>query len=138
MNPTDMTGAYVTQRRVEMQARADDYRRTTSGRTSQQPRSTAVNDWLTRGRQFATVEIRPIGVGDESLIRDGFAKLSAQSRSSRFVYAKAVLTENELHYLTHVDHHDHEALVAVRRTNGAGLGVARYVRDNDNPTSAEV
>src|SRR5436305_10963792 len=85
MNPTDMTGTYVTQRRVEMQARADDYRRTTSDRASHQPRSTAVSDWLARVRQFATVEIRPIGVGDESLIRDGFAKLSAQSRRSRFL-----------------------------------------------------
>src|ERR1019366_398783 len=36
--------------------------------------------------------------------------------------------EPDLDYLTCVDHHDHEALVAVDAETGEGVGVARYVR----------
>lgn len=45
------------------------------------------------------------------------------------------LSDAQLSYLTEVDHHDHEALVAVSDA-GEGLGVARFVRLED-PTAAE-
>ena len=38
------------------------------------------------------------------------------------------MSERDLDYLTHVDHQDHEALVAVEEPTGEGVGVARYVR----------
>ena len=38
------------------------------------------------------------------------------------------LRERDLDYLTQVDHHDHEALVAVDEATGEGVGVARFVR----------
>jgi len=46
-----------------------------------------------------------------------------------FLATKSHLTEAELHYLTDIDHHDHEALAALDRPGGQGLGVARYIRD---------
>jgi GNAT superfamily N-acetyltransferase len=137
MNPTDMTGSYVAHRRGELLTHAEEHRRASHGRDREQS-NTAVATWVRRMRQLALVQIRPIADEDKALIRDGFAALSAQSRRSRFLYAKSVLSDKELHYLTHVDHLNHEALVAVRRTDGVGLGVARYVRDADNPTSAEL
>ncbi len=41
-------------------------------------------------------------------------------------------------YLTEIDHHDHEALVAVDEATGEGVGVARYVRDPQRGDVAEV
>ena len=43
----------------------------------------------------------------------GFHRLSPESRQSRFLTGKPSLTPAEVHYFTEVDHHDHEALVAV-------------------------
>jgi predicted GNAT family acetyltransferase len=43
----------------------------------------------------------------------------------------------ELRYFTEVDHHDHEALVAIQ-PDGDGVGVARYVRGEEDSTVAEV
>jgi GNAT superfamily N-acetyltransferase len=37
-----------------------------------------------------------------------------------------------------VDHHDHEALVAVDPDTSEGVGVARYLRSNDDPRVAEM
>jgi GNAT superfamily N-acetyltransferase len=43
-----------------------------------------------------------------------------------------------LRYLTEIDHHDHEAIVALDERGDAGIGVARYVRDPMRPECAEV
>jgi hypothetical protein len=44
----------------------------------------------------------------------------------------------ELGYFTDVDHHDHEALGALDHADGRGVGIARYVRDADDPQAAEI
>ncbi len=44
----------------------------------------------------------------------------------------------QLDYLVDVDHHDHEAIVAVDPISGEGLAVARYIRSNENAEVAEV
>ena len=49
----------------------------------------------------------------------------------------ARLSASELRYLTEIDHHDHEALVAVDGETGDGVGVARYVRSAEDGESAE-
>jgi RimJ/RimL family protein N-acetyltransferase len=48
----------------------------------------------------------------------------------------AELSESQLTYLTEVDHHDHEALVAFTE-DGELVGVARFVRVADEPDAAE-
>jgi RimJ/RimL family protein N-acetyltransferase len=56
----------------------------------------------------------------------------------RFLARKDQLSAAELRYLTDVDHHDHEALGAVDQADGRGVGVARYVRDAEDPHAAEI
>ena len=46
------------------------------------------------------------------------------------------LTDAQLDYLTDVDHHDHEALIALTE-DGTLVGVARFVRLSDDPAAAE-
>jgi len=84
------------------------------------------------------VSIRPVEPGDATLISEGFDRLSAESRRLRFLGPKTSLSSSELRYFTDIDHHDHEALLAVSRFSGRGLGVARFIRLADDPTSADV
>ena len=37
-----------------------------------------------------------------------------------------------------MDHHDHEALGALSPADGRGVGIARYIRDPDDPRAAEI
>ncbi len=88
--------------------------------------------------ESATVEIRPIAPEDKQALEDGFARFSDQSRYMRFLAPHGRLTPAELRYFTEVDHHDHEALVALDPVTGTGVGVARYVRAADDPAVAEI
>jgi len=56
----------------------------------------------------------------------------------RFLGVKKHLSAAELRYFTDVDHHDHEALGALDRAGGHGVGIARYIRDADDPQAAEI
>jgi nucleotide-binding universal stress UspA family protein len=76
----------------------------------------------------ARVRIRPIAPEDRDALAAGFERLSPESRYRRFFAPVARLRERELDYLTVVDHHDHEALVAVDEATGEGIAVARFVR----------
>ena len=88
-------------------------------------------------RDGSAVGIRQLTGADAELLADGFTRLSATSRWSRFLTAKTHLSPAELSYLTAIDHQNHEALVAVS-LDGYGLGVARYVRSTEDPRVAEV
>jgi GNAT superfamily N-acetyltransferase len=68
----------------------------------------------------------------------GFDRLSDESRYRRFLAPMPELTEPMVDYLTEVDHHDHEAIVALDERTGEGIGVARYVRTPERPLAAEV
>ena len=81
--------------------------------------------------------IRPIRPEDKPLIADGFERLSARSRYRRFFRPLDRLTGRDLAYLTEIDHHDHEALVALDPATGQLIGVARYVQSGE-PDYAEV
>jgi len=97
----------------------------------------AVSGEVTVLRDGSRVAIRQVRSTDAALLADGFARLSPQSRQQRFLGVKNHLTVAELRYLTNVDHHDHEALGALSR-DGRGVGVARFIRDTENPDSAEI
>jgi RimJ/RimL family protein N-acetyltransferase len=111
--------AHARQRRQYQQAQA------ASGKPERRPTNPAIL-------------IRPIDVGDEALVTDGFTRLSARSRWLRFLGSKTSLSPAELHDLTHVNHADNEALVAVSEEDGRGIGLARYVRDKGDPHTAEI
>jgi RimJ/RimL family protein N-acetyltransferase len=89
-------------------------------------------------RDGAAVLIRPVRSTDAPLLADGFSRLSERSRRLRFLGRKTTLTEADLRYFTDVDHHDHEALGALDHVRGGGVGIARYVRDRENPAAAEI
>ena len=76
----------------------------------------------------ARIQIRPIGPADREALASGFSRLGLESRQMRFFGPVARLTEDQLTYLTDVDHHDHEALVAFDQATRDGVGVARFVR----------
>jgi GNAT superfamily N-acetyltransferase len=65
-------------------------------------------------------------------------RLSPESRYRRFFAPTDELGERELRYLTEVDHHDHEALVALEPATRHGIGVARFVRSRDDREVAEL
>ena len=89
-------------------------------------------------RDGSKVLIRPVRGADAPLLADGFARLSARSRQMRFLTPKTTLSAAELRYFTEVDHHDHEALGALSPADGRGVGIARYIRDHDDPQAAEI
>ena len=91
-----------------------------------------------RLRDGSAVLIRPVRPADDGLLAGGFARLSDASRQMRFLTKKKELSPAELRYFTNVDHHDHEAIGALSAADGRGVGIARYVRDTNDPRSAEI
>jgi GNAT superfamily N-acetyltransferase len=89
-----------------------------------------------RIRDGSHVDIRPIEPGDKDALREGFARLSLESRYERFLSPLDHLSTAMLRYFTEVDHHDHEAIVAFDPASGRMVGVGRYVREDD-PDVAE-
>jgi RimJ/RimL family protein N-acetyltransferase len=90
-----------------------------------------------RLRDGAEIFIRSVTPRDKGAIASGLERLSEESRYRRFFAPVHQLSKRDLVYLTEVDHHDHEALVAYDH-GGEPLGVARFVRLHDEPTKAEV
>jgi GNAT superfamily N-acetyltransferase len=84
------------------------------------------------------IEIRPVRPEDRPALQAGFDRLSERSRYRRFLSPHPRLTDAELRYFTDVDHHDHEALVAIDTTSGDGVGIARYVRSPVDHRVAEL
>jgi RimJ/RimL family protein N-acetyltransferase len=91
-----------------------------------------------RLRNGEEILIRPIRAEDRDELAAGMERLSPESRYRRFFTPTADLSRAALDYLTEVDHHDHEALVAVEPATGHGIGVARFVRSTEDPGRAEV
>lgn len=89
---------------------------------------------LPDGRHLIVTRLTP---DDAPVLAAAFARLSAESRRLRFLSSKPSLTQAELRYLTTVDGHDHEALGAIDPATRRGVAVARFVRDEHDPTRAE-
>ena len=84
------------------------------------------------------VLVRPIRPDDKRTLLDAFERLSPESRYRRFFSPTRELRAGQVRYLTEVDHHTHEALVAVEPGTSEGLGVARFIRSSDDPAVAEI
>ena len=87
------------------------------------------------------VRTRPLRPEDRDKLRNGFARLSPESKYRRFFSTPATLSEATLDYLTRTDGRDHVAIGAERAEKGAdtsyGIGIARFVRLAEEPTAAE-
>ncbi len=89
-------------------------------------------------RDGSRVRLRQGRSSDRELLVRGFARVSPESRYRRFLTPMHELSEAMVRYLTEVDHHDHEAIIALDEETGEGVGVARYVRDADRHDVAEI
>jgi GNAT superfamily N-acetyltransferase len=91
---------------------------------------------LRDGREILLRSIRP---SDRERLVAGLRRLSPASRYLRFHAAVQELSDAQLEYLTEVDHHDHEAIVALDLADlqVPGIGVARYIREPFEATVAE-
>lgn len=83
-------------------------------------------------RDGSAVLIRPVAPGDTALVEEGFENLGAVNRYRQFLFGRP-----DARAVTAVDR-DHLALGAVDPRTGAGVGLARYVRDASDPTRAIV
>jgi len=84
------------------------------------------------------VLVRAVRPEDAPGFAEAFEQLSETSRYRRFFTVKPRLSEQSLAFFTDVDHHDHEALVAVAPGSGQLVGVARFIRNPEEPDQAEV
>ncbi len=84
------------------------------------------------------IAVRPVRPDDAERLRVAFGHLGALTRLRRFLVPIDHLTSHQIGYLTHVDHVDHEAILALDGRTGEGIGVARYVRDPADPRRARV
>ena len=75
----------------------------------------------------------------DRLVR-GYKKLSLKTKMLRFHYGKDKLSTYEKEYLVNVDNYDHLAIGAVdlNKSYDIGIAVIRYIRDETDPTKAEV
>jgi len=107
--------------------------------------------WWYRGRHEPEHRRRPIELCDGSRVRirqghrtdrdlilRGFEHLSAESRYRRFLTPMVALSDAAMRSLTAIDHHDHEAMIALDDATDEPLGIARYVRYPQRRDTAEV
>jgi GNAT superfamily N-acetyltransferase len=87
-------------------------------------------------RDGRTVTLRPICPEDAEPLQAGLQRLSPESRYRRFLSPIARFSSAQLRYMTDVDHHDHEALVAIA-PRGELVGVARSIRARPGDSAAE-
>ncbi|MEJ7597895.1 MAG: GNAT family N-acetyltransferase [Kofleriaceae bacterium] len=91
-------------------------------------------------RDGTWVRLRLVRPEDKAILRAGFASFSAESRYARFLGPKSALSDDELRYLTEVDHEDHLALGATRDDEHGqpiGLAIARFIKLPDRHAMAE-
>jgi len=86
------------------------------------------------------VLVRRIVPEDREAIASGYRQLSSLSRHTRFFSPPDELEDKDLDYLTVLDYYDHYAIGAfmLDEPGEPGVAVARYIRDRDDPTQAEV
>lgn len=107
------------------------------------PGASAANALALRGvpvvlRDGSHARIRQGHDTDRDLLVRGFEGLGPESRYRRFLTPTHELGEKTVRYMTELDHHDHEAMIALDVRGEEGLGDAFYVRDPTRPDTAEV
>ena len=94
-------------------------------------------EWDATLRDGTRTHLRTIEPEDREAIEAGFAALSDESRYRRFLSPMPRLSSSQLTFLTEIDHHNHEAIIA-RSDEHEPIGVARYVRVDPESECAEV
>jgi len=92
-------------------------------------------------RDGTPIVMRLLRPEDKQLLREGFDRLSPESRYTRFFSSKQTLTDDELHYLCDIDQENHFAIGAARDLEDGtrvGLGIARFIKVADGVAEAAV
>lgn len=91
-------------------------------------------------RDGGRIRVRPVLPDDKERLLAGLSHLSPESRYRRFFSATSSLSPAMLAYLTELDYADHFAWAALDldQPGEPGVGVARYIRDRQEPEAAEV
>lgn len=86
------------------------------------------------------VLLRPVVPDDRDLVSVAIRKMSRESRYQRFFTSTINPSSDLLRYFTEVDQHHHVAWGALVPSleGDQGVGIARFIRDRDDPTVAEV
>lgn len=82
---------------------------------------------LLKLRDGRVVAVRPLERRDRPLLAAALKQLSDHSRYLRFA-SPFGMTERDFDHLVDVDHHAHEALLAIDPLTAQGVGVVRYVQ----------
>ncbi len=97
--------------------------------------------WTIAIEEGVRVRVRPLGPGDEGILRYGLEHLSAQSSYHRFLSVRRGATDAELRYLAHPDRVNHLALgaevIGLEGGLESGVGVARSIFLPDSGDMAE-
>ncbi len=86
----------------------------------------------------SVVVLRQLEPDDGDLLHAIFDQLGPRSRELRFLAPKHTLSAADVRQLTAVDHSDHEAVLALAEDCVQPLGVARFVRSDEDPETADV
>jgi len=92
-------------------------------------------------RDGTPIVMRLLRPEDKQLLREGFERLSPESRYTRFFSPKQALSDDELHYLCDIDQENHFAIGAARELEDGtrvGLGIARFIKIADGVAEAAV
>jgi RimJ/RimL family protein N-acetyltransferase len=87
---------------------------------------------------MGNVSLRRLGYGELRPVLDVFEGLSDPSRALRFPGAKPRLRDSELQQLVDVGCCGREAVAAVEVGSQRAIGLGRFVREDDDPSTAEV
>jgi GNAT superfamily N-acetyltransferase len=89
-------------------------------------------------RDGTEIVVRMLRPTDRDLLREGFERLSPESRYARFFGPKDTLTDDELRYLCEIDQESHVAIGAATHDGKRGLGIARFIRVADGEAEAAI
>jgi RimJ/RimL family protein N-acetyltransferase len=84
--------------------------------------------------------VRPLRPEDAPRLKEGFAKLSALARRRRFLDGVSDLTDEQIAQFLRTDQVRHAAFGAanLEKPHEPGIGIARYIRLNDDTEAADV
>jgi acetyltransferase len=90
-------------------------------------------------RDGTPVRIRLVRPDDHGRLLRGVSEMSGTSRYLRFFTATRGMTADQARYFTEIDQTNHVAVCAVEPTDteARGYGIARFVRDTDDPHTAD-
>jgi GNAT superfamily N-acetyltransferase len=91
-------------------------------------------------RDGTPVMLRPVLPEDRDRLQSGLLQMSAESRYRRFFVPVRGLSEEQLRYFTEVDQENHVAWIGLDVSSPGlpGIGIARFIRMEGCPTTAEV